>query len=322
MSDPALRGQAPRGRSLKLYLVNGTPSGVVTAELGVSSVRAVMASRTALPDLIRRQEASRTGIYLLIGPDPDLPGRQIVYVGESDQVKTRLAAHDADKTKEFFTRALLVVSKDENLTKAHGRYLESRLIAAIRDAGRAKLLNSTEPPFRGLPEPEVGDMERVLDEIEVLLPVLGFDVLRQASGAPPAMPSGTTGRPTVFIADIGKARGRAVERAGEFVVLAGSTALRRESTAIPQSARNARKALVEGGVLVPDEDPDLYRFARDASFGSPSGASAALAGRSDNGKTTWRVEGDGKSYAAWREGMIGREMGAPGSGPIDVGGAM
>ena len=82
------------------------------------------------------------------------------------------------QTKQrIFTRAALVVSKDENLTKAHGRYLESRPIVAIRRAGRAKHSNGTEPPFRGLPEPEIADMERVLDQIEVLLPVLGFDVL-------------------------------------------------------------------------------------------------------------------------------------------------
>ena len=134
---------------LELYLADGTPSGVITAELGISSVRAAVASRTALPELIRREEAARTGIYLLVGADPDLPGRQLVYVGEGDQVKTRLAAHDADEAKEFFTRAVLIVSKDENLTKAHGRYLESRIIAAIRGAGRAKLVNGTEPPFKG-----------------------------------------------------------------------------------------------------------------------------------------------------------------------------
>jgi hypothetical protein len=56
--------------TLKLYLVDGTPSGVITAELGMSSVRAAIASRTALPDLIRRDQASRTGIYLLTRTGP------------------------------------------------------------------------------------------------------------------------------------------------------------------------------------------------------------------------------------------------------------
>jgi hypothetical protein len=294
---------------LKLYLVDGTPSGVITAELGVSSVRAAVASRTALPELIRRDEAMRTGVYLLVGPDPDLPGRQLVYVGEGDQVKTRLAIHDADETKEFFTRAVLIFSKDENLTKAHGRYLESRIIAAIRGAGRAKLVNGTEPPFRGLPEPEIADMERVLDEIEILLPVLGFDVLQPTTGDQQQAQGQTAAVPT-FLAEIKKAQARAVERGGEFVVLAGSTALRRESPAIPQSVKDARKALLEAGLLIPDADAELYRFSQDASFGSPSGASAAVAGRADNGRTTWHIEGSGQTYAAWRSGLIGEGSGA------------
>lgn len=124
-----------RGRTLKLYLVDGTPSGVITAELGVSSVRALVASRTALPELVQRDEASRTGVYLLVGPDPSNASRNQVYVGEGDQIRTRLTSHDSDETKDFFTRAVFVVSKDENLTKAHGRYLESRIINAIKLAG-------------------------------------------------------------------------------------------------------------------------------------------------------------------------------------------
>lgn len=219
-------------------------------------------------------------------------------------MKTPLAAHDADEAKEFFTRAVLIISKDENLTKAHGRYLESGTIAAIRDAGRAKLVNGTEPPFKGLPEPEIADTERVLDEIEILLPVLGFDVLPPMAGDQLQQEGIVPVAPT-FSADIRKAKARAVERGGEFVVLAGSTALRRESDAIPQSVKDARKALIEAGVLVPDSDTELYRSSQDASFGSPSGASAAVAGRADNGRTMWRVEGNGQSYAAWRSSLMG-----------------
>jgi len=39
MSEISFRSSIRRGRTLKLYLVDGTPSGVITAEFGVSSVR-------------------------------------------------------------------------------------------------------------------------------------------------------------------------------------------------------------------------------------------------------------------------------------------
>lgn len=316
MSEAPSRAASRRGRTLKLYLVDGSPSGVITAELGISSVRAAVASRTALPDLIRREEAGRTGIYLLVGPDPDLPGRQLVYVGEGDQVKTRLAAHDSDESKEFFTRAVLVVSKDENLTKAHGRYLESRIIAAIRNAGRAKLVNGTEPPFKGLPEPEIADMERVLDEIEILLPVLGFDVLRPAGqdavvsarsvgadvGAAPVS-SGNEAAP-VFIFTESGTNARAREAGDEFVVLAGSIAKAQEVPSCDEGLKRRRAQMISEGKLAPAEDSKFLSFLADTAFDTPSGAARVIYGGNVSGPRYWRHEATGQTYGDWRKRRI------------------
>jgi hypothetical protein len=54
-----------------------------------------------------------------------------------------------------------------------------------------------------------------------------------------------------------------------------------------------------------DGAPSGVITVEDASFGSPSGAGAAVAGRADNGRTTWRVEGSAQSCAAWRGAPIG-----------------
>jgi hypothetical protein len=315
MSEHFGKTPARRGRTLKLYLVDGSPSGVITAELGVSSVRAAVATRTALPDLIRREEASRTGIYVLVGPDPELPGRQLAYVGEGDQVRTRLAAHDADEAKDFFTRVVVIVSKDQNLTKAHGRYLESRVIAAIRTAGRAKLVNGTEPPFRGLPEPEIADMERVLDEIEVLLPVLGFDILRPAGQevAPGSLPPSrdNVGVPPVAegplftFAEAGvDAKAREVN--GEFVVLAGSLAKRQEVPSCPEPLKRRREEMIAEGTLEVTSDGKFLRFASDTAFDSPSGASRVVYGGNVSGRRYWKNALTGQTYGDWRESQIGQ----------------
>lgn len=312
-----------RGRTLKLYLVNGDPSGVITAELGISSVRAVFASRTSLPDLIKREEAARTGVYLLQGPDPSDPAREKVYVGEGDQVRSRLSAHDADEAKDFFTKAVLIVSKDENLTKAHGRYIESRLIEMIRQADRASLANSTQPVFKGLPEPEIADMERVIDEVEILLPILGFDVLRRAGRRateeqsrhalnpdfPPDQSKGFLADETNivdrnevrFVAEIKDARAEGVERAGEFVVLSGSTAYRYPNDSLSAPLRSRHESLRRNGVLKEHENPELLIFTEDVSFGSPSAASSLVGGYSDSGPRTWRVKGTSTSYKQWRQ---------------------
>jgi hypothetical protein len=56
-------------------------------------------------------------------------------------------------------RTVVIVIKDENLTKSHVRYLESRLIKMAQDARRANLTDDTAPEPASLPEPDVADME-------------------------------------------------------------------------------------------------------------------------------------------------------------------
>jgi hypothetical protein len=270
----------------------------------------VVAPRTALPDLVRRDEAARTGVYLLMGLDPDNPARTLVYVGESDSVRTRPASHDADENKQFFTRVCLIVSKDENLTKAHGRYLEARLMALIRAAARAVLVNATEPDFKGLPEPEIADMEGFLSEIEVLLPVLGFDVLRRtAESGSTATDSATA---PVFTFTEAGTHARAREAGGEFVVLAGSRARVKETKTILDSARNQRRQFVEDGVLMKADDGQHYTFTRDVAFSSPSGAAAAVYGGNISGPATWKREGDGLPYKDWRQQPLSQAQGDEG----------
>ena len=308
MPDAMNASRGSFGRTLKLYLVDGSPTGVITAELGNWSGKVVVASRSALPGLIKREETEQTGVYLLTGPDPKNPNRTLVYVGESDTVKNRLVAHDKDDDKQFFTRICVIVSKDENLTKAHGRYLESRILTLIKEAARARLVNNTKPEFHGLPEPEIADMEGFLVEIEVLLPVLGFDLLRGGTGLEFGDGNGAEKDPIFEFSQAG-AYARAREAGGEFVVLNGSTARVKENKTCPDGIRDLRNQLVEDLALVKEAGGELYRFVRDVPFGSPSGAAATVYGGTANGHKLWRVEGSDLSYGEWRERLLATAQG-------------
>jgi len=95
--------------------------------------------RSGLAELARRTEVKQTGVTLLVGPDLDNPTKDRVHVGEGDNVLTRLLTHVGDETEDFWTRTVAVTSKDENLTKAHVRYLESRLVKATSASNQAFL---------------------------------------------------------------------------------------------------------------------------------------------------------------------------------------
>ncbi len=57
----------------------------------------LVASRSQLDQLSKREEVRRTGLYLLIGPDPDDPSRALASIGEGDNVLMRVLRHDENE---------------------------------------------------------------------------------------------------------------------------------------------------------------------------------------------------------------------------------
>jgi hypothetical protein len=55
------------GRTVRLFLVDGTPGGLVTAEIMNWTGHVIAAPRSSLGDLWKRPEMKRTGDYKLIG---------------------------------------------------------------------------------------------------------------------------------------------------------------------------------------------------------------------------------------------------------------
>ena len=97
------------GKSVRLFLADGTPGGLVTAETMNWTGHVIAAPRSDLGTLLKRPETSRTGVYVLLGDDPDASGGTLAYVGEGDDVGKRIAAHHREEGsggKDFWDRVL------------------------------------------------------------------------------------------------------------------------------------------------------------------------------------------------------------------------
>lgn len=291
-----------QGRTIRLFLVDGEPTGILTAEIMNWTGKLLVAPRSQLASLAKREEVKRTGVYLLVGPDPEDTTRECVYVGEGDNVLSRLTTHDKDVAKDFWTRCIVVISKDENLTKSHGRYLESHLITRAKTAGRAKVFNGTGPAVPPMPEADCADMDFYIGQISLILPVLGFSFLKQPVAANGSAPGNGPPSPRLVMKE-GKKQAYAQEMDGEFVVLADSPA-KKHPAASWTSYRGLRDALVKEGKLVDGADPDYYRFAENVPFNSPSAAAATVAAGNRNGRTYWKIEATGQTYAEWKESQV------------------
>ena len=293
------------GRSIRLFLADGTSTGIITAEIKNWTGHVVTGPRSRLGELLRREEASRTGVYFLVGEDPET-GQALVYVGESDDVGARLQIHSRDTKKDFFTRVALVTSKDQNLTKAHVRFLESHLIRLAQESGRHGVFNATAPEPPALPEADVSDMDFFIAQVQLILPVLGFEFLRPrpalarplaAGSADAATPAAV--RTAEMFALAGKRDGisaRGYEVDGEFIVLAGARVRGRWSSksSYESGYKQRLEQLLDAGRIV--ERGGHWETTEDLIFSSPSAAAAVCFGRSSNGREAWIHEASGLSY--------------------------
>jgi hypothetical protein len=267
--------------TIKLFLPHGDAKRLRVGEVSNWTGKALAAPRTELEDLLAREELESSGVYFLLGVDADT-GTQLAYIGEAEVIRDRLRQH---KAKDFWTSVVVFVSKDENLTKAHIRFLENRLLQEARSTGRYALenANSSNPK---LPESDREDMEVYLSRIRQVLPVLGSDILSPISGSTkPAK------QQTYLVCKIKNALAHGRRTETGFVVFKESTAvlsLRPSAEAQHPFVVALRHKLVQDGTLA--EIDGQYLFRKDAEFTSPSAAAAAVHGGGANGLTAWKDE--------------------------------
>ncbi|MDH5678763.1 MAG: GIY-YIG nuclease family protein [Nitrospinota bacterium] len=266
--------------TIKLFLVQGDPAKLRTAEISNWNGKALAAPRSEIEALLERSEMSQVGVYLLIGTD-SLSGNPALYIGEAESLRDRLKSHLKDK--DFWTHVISIISNDEVLTKAHIRYLEGKLIDDANKAGRAKILNSQSSGSK-LPESDRADMDVFLEKIHQLLPVLGANHLTQIVEYEPNDITNTS----LLFCEIKGLKASGQLTANGFVVFKGSQAVleNRPSTVNNPWPAELREKLIRNEILKLTSDHLL--FEKDAEFSSPSTAAAVIHGGTANGLTAWK----------------------------------
>lgn len=269
--------------TIKLFLPRGDAKSLRTAEISNWTGKAIAAPRTELDDLLAREELDKAGIYILTGADP-ISGSPRAYIGEAEIIRERMRQH---RSKDFWVSAIVFVSKDENLTKAHVRYLENRLLSEAAEVGRFTL-EQNQAGGSKLPESDREDMEVFFSRIHQLLPVLGSNLL-----IPVGQPEAKQQSGGVLFCRMKGAEARGHRTPDGFVVLQGSTAVleeRKSANKWPYVLALRRKLIADGTLV---EKDGFYLFTKDSEFTSPSAAAAVVEGGSANGLIEWRTK-DGK----------------------------
>jgi hypothetical protein len=263
------------GFSVRIYIPSGNPEGLRLVEKSNWTGQGLVFPRAEFGEVRERGELKRPGVYVLWGPGESgqLPR---VYVGEGDYLLSRLEQHA--KQKDFWTHAVVFTSKDQNLNKAHVKYLEARLVQLAAEAKRSELDNGNVPQLPVLSEPDAADAEAFLADLLLCLPIIGLNVFEKTKAV------GSKSHDLILKAKGIEARGQ--EAAEGFVVRAGSQAVKQEAPSIPVHLRELRRALLEKEVF--EDVGSCYRLTQDYVFNSPSAAAGVLLGKSWNGREVWK----------------------------------
>ncbi len=270
----------PTPKTIQIFLPGGDPQGIRVAEITTRIVQVIEVPRSLLPEFLKMPESGQVALYFLIGESEDAEERR-VYVGQTGDLRARLTSHN--KEKDFWQRALILISRTNSLTQTHSLFLEWRCLQAIRAAERFTDQNGNGGSKPHTPPPMEADCHEIYDTGRTLLATLGyplFDSVRKFTTT-------VTHDDDVFYCRASGADGCGLYTPEGFVVLKGSIG-RKENVKSIQDTSDARfrEKLIKAQIVRVDGDKIV--FEKDHLFGSPSSAAVSLMGATANGWTVWK----------------------------------
>lgn len=273
------------GKSIELFLVNGTADSLIIAELSNWNGKAIKIPRIEVSSC-DREDITQAGVYFLFCKEDD--GSDSVYIGEAENVKERLVQHlrdyQSEKEKYYWSTAVVFIGRD--LNKALIRYLENRFVEIARASKRYLVLTKNTYRNTVMKESQVAVMEEFLDNVKILINALGYKVLEPFV----QMDSSTTSvDDELLYITSGSVNATGKVTAEGFVVFAGATVNEKMSLkSLSPGMLKQRQKLFDSSKV------ENLITTEDILFSSSSAAADFILGYNVSGPKTWKTK-DGKS---------------------------
>ncbi|MCF8299343.1 MAG: GIY-YIG nuclease family protein [Saprospiraceae bacterium] len=284
------------GKTIKLFLIDGDKNGRLTCELSNWTGKAYKIPRKSIKICSDRPELQTTGVYILLNKSADLSENGQLYIGEAEDIFKRLTQHV--KEKDFWNEAIIFISKDDNLNKAHIKYLENRLHEIATKASRFVLINTQKPTQSSISESEKAEMEEFLSNILTLISTLGYNAFEQIRQVD-TKEQIEKEKDLFYISAVRGANGIGKTTSEGFVVFENSQVADPVTNSYPKIMQKLRNVLVAEGVIIKEQDKVILK--RDYLFSSSSSAAMIIMGRSANGLTEWKLK-SGKTLQDYEAG--------------------
>lgn len=261
--------------------MDADPEGRMVCELSNWNGKAYRIPRGKVKDCSDRQDLKATSVYLLFGRAESSTSKPKAYIGEAENAYSRLVQHVSEK--EFWNESVVFISKDENLNKAHIKYLESRLYEIAFSAGRYEIQNGKTPTRSSISESDQAEMEEFIEYIQILINTMGFKVFEPLIKVESTIQNADE---FFYVKGARGAAGQGKRTSDGFVVFSGSKVAVDIVPSFPKGFNALRDELIENDIIVKAGEELI--FASDYLFSSPSAAAAVIMGRSANGLIEWK----------------------------------
>lgn len=273
------------GKSIELFLVNGTADSLIIAELSNWNGKAIKIPRIEVSSC-DRDDITQAGVYFLFCKEDD--GSDSVYIGEAENVKDRLVQHlrdyQSEKEKYYWSTAVVFIGRD--LNKALIRYLENRFVEIARASKRYLVLTKNTYRNTVMKESQVAVMEEFVDNVKILINALGYKVLEPFAQVDSS--TATVDDELLFITS-GSVNATGKVTAEGFVVFAGATVNEKMSVkSLSAGMQKLRRKLFDSSKI------DNLVTTEDILFSSSSAAADFVLGYSVSGPRTWKTK-DGRA---------------------------
>jgi possible methionine sulfoxide reductase A len=254
-------------RAIEFLLFDGSMDGVVIASRKGSNTQALKIPRDHLSDAAGEIQKCNIGVYFLFY-EKEILGVEVLYIGESSNLYSRLLNHA--KNKEDWITTVAFCSSDLNKSILH--FVEHELCQTIMNNGHdVKTKQSNQNIMIS-----TGDClfaEEFMEEIALFLGGFGYHVLRTVEK-----------KGNAFFCQSKDADAIAFKSNEGFTVQKGSRVASKVAPAFKNSHYAIIREALENDGIIKD-----FVFQRDYGFSSPSAAASVVLGNSSNGRNLWKT---------------------------------
>ena len=287
-----------RGKSINLYLMDGTASGRVKCCLSNWTGVAYKIPRTELDKCKDRDDLKQSGVYFLYGTS-DQTGENVVYIGQAGARKNgegilfRLQEHKRNPDKDYWTEAIVFTTSNNSFGPTEISYLENRFCNLAIEAKRYAVKNGNDPTQGHITEEKESELEEFIDYAKIVMGTLGHKVFEKIVSAFQNKGGSTESyaEQVVFELKQGSSDAKGQRTSDGFVILRDSKIKMTIAPSCPKHATSAREQhadLIEvDGRLISDI---LLRSPAEAACFVTGTSISSEAWKTHDGRTIKEVE--------------------------------